>query len=344
MSQFQLRAISLCGIVLVLIWALSPIGGQASIRQIAIGVKSTTQTASFDYFVHHGYANGFQSIGTSRTSLWQIVNTIFTGGIIGALASKSSPVDTWGNVKVPRIEYHESRTEPDSEGWFKTANGSLDSYSSLIGIPISGTNSTQFLNYNTTIQTPYFRTECSLTKSPDGVDRIVKVPEGMVNYTGTGAIIMFENFTQMSRAFSDPESLKPLQFRYMTQLWSQNNHELTCNLTSSFVETEVFCQQRTSCTATRVRRSKISHPRSEWTQLDLQPTAAGVVFLQLLSSVSGKVGWPTMLDRYMSDPDTVITLGENVHSTPLTTEENYSVRFAQLLNYHGRNVHDRRRP
>ena len=333
-SQFQLRAISLIGIILVLIWALSPVGGQASLRQMVLGMKTATQPASFEYFIQHGYSNGFQARGTSRDAMWQIVNTIFTGGIIGSIASKSSPVDTWGNVKIPRIEYFESKGESDANGWFKTANGSSDSYSSMIGIPISGTNATDFVNYRTTIQTPYLNTACSLSLRPSTT---LEIPEGMVNCTGTGAVIMFENMTQIRRAYSDPETLVPLQFSYSSRLWTENNLQLACNLSSSYVETEITCPERSSCMATKVRRSKLGHPRTEWTQLDLSPAAPLVVFQGLLSSVGGQLEWPTMLDRYMSNPDTVITLGptfgEHVGSAvSLTTDENYSVRLAQLIN------------
>lgn len=337
-SQFQLRAISLIGIILVLIWALSPVGGQASLRQMVLGIKTATQPASFVYFIHHGYSNGFQAVGTNRESMWQIVNTIFTGGIIGSIASKSSPVDTWGNVKIPRIEYFESKGGSGADGWFKTVNGSSDSYSSMIGIPIAGTNATDFVNYKTTIQTPYLNTACSLSLRPsEEATSMPKTPEGMINCTGTGAVIMFENTTQIRRAYSDPETLAPLQFSYSSRLWSENNLRLTCNLSSSYVETEITCPERSSCMATKVRRSRLDHPRTEWTQFDLSPAAPLVVFQALLNSVSGKLGWPTMLDRYMSNPDTVVTLGPTIgevtgSAVALTTNENYSVRLAQLLN------------
>jgi hypothetical protein len=164
-SQFQLRAISTFGIVLISVWALSPIGGQASIRQMTIGINNTTQLSDFDYFVHNGYFYGF--LGTSRDSIWELVNTQFVSAIISSKASKSSWVDIWGNVRVPRIEHYEAKTAPDSEGWFDTVGGSPDSYTSAIGIPMSGMNSTGFVDYRTSIQTPYFQTTCSFIKDSD---------------------------------------------------------------------------------------------------------------------------------------------------------------------------------
>ncbi|KAJ8115281.1 hypothetical protein OPT61_g3031 [Boeremia exigua] len=163
-SQFHLRAISLYGNILVSVWMLSPIGGQASIRQMTIGMRSTTESTSFDYFIHNGHNlySFVSGAGYTNNPQSSIANTILIGGIIGSLTTTST-VDTWGNVKIPRIEYYESKAVPDNEGWLNTAFGSPESYSSMIGIPISGTNATQFINYKMTIQTSYIQTECSVT-------------------------------------------------------------------------------------------------------------------------------------------------------------------------------------
>ncbi|KAI4653442.1 hypothetical protein J4E93_001208 [Alternaria ventricosa] len=59
-----------------------------------------------------------------------------------ALTSQStaqgSPRDTWGHVKVPRIEHYEGKSPSGDGGWYSTVNGTLESYSSFIGVPISG--------------------------------------------------------------------------------------------------------------------------------------------------------------------------------------------------------------
>ena len=332
-SQFQLRAISAFGIVLVSVWALSPIGGQASIRQMTIGTKNTTQLSDFDYFVHNGYFVGFLDSG--RDSSRELVNTLFVSAIIGSIASKSSWVDIWGNVKIPRIEHYEAKTVPDSEGWFDTVGGSLDSYTSAIGIPMSGMNSTDFVDYKTSIQTPYLQTTCSFTKSSDRERYLYPaVPQGMVNFTGPGAVIMFDNETQMRRAYSDPEDLDQFQFRYLTRLWNMNNHQLDCNISTSYVETEINCLNSTLCMATKIRRSRLDTPPAAWTMLDLHWDNPTYLFTEVLNSVRGRSGWPTLLDRYMSNPDSLVKLSGNatLASVPLTTEENYSVRMSQLLN------------
>jgi hypothetical protein len=156
----------------------------------------------------------------------------------------------------------------------------------------------------------------------------------MVNYTGPGAVIMFDNETQIRRAFSDPEDLDQFQFRYLTGFWFENNHQLNCNLSTSYVETEIKCPNVTSCMATKVRRSRLDTPPAAWTMLDLHPVNPRYFFQELLDRVGGRPGRPTLLDMYLSNPDSFIrpSRKNTLPSVPLTTEENYSVRMGQLLN------------
>lgn len=152
-SQFQLRAISVFGICLVTIWALSPIGGQASLRQISIGLKNTTALATFYHLAYNGSVSSFQNSG--QETIWEVVNNIFTSAMVGSVASNISPVDVWGNVKTPRIEHDEAHTEADADGCFMTISDNAETYSFVIGTPMSRMNSTLFVNHRTRIQSVY---------------------------------------------------------------------------------------------------------------------------------------------------------------------------------------------
>ena len=58
---------------------------------------------------------------SGREAVWAIVNTLFGAAIISPFVVKTSPLDLWGNIKVPRIEYFESLSSSDSDGWFNTS-------------------------------------------------------------------------------------------------------------------------------------------------------------------------------------------------------------------------------
>lgn len=330
-SQFQLRSYSVLGVILVLLWALSPIGGQASIRQMTIGTDRATTLATFNYLALSGELAGF--LNTSRKSMFAIIDTMFISSLTASTASRSSPQDIWGNIKIPLVEYYETRERPDGEGWFDSTDGELESYASTIGIPISGFNSTGFAKYSTRVQTSYLQAVCSM--STWDISEIGKFsqPTNYKNYTGSGAAIYYDDDMQANRTRTDPQSREPFVFQYRTLQWGENNHQVNCSLKNSYVEAEVICPQSTSCAATRVRRSQWEAPPSSWTFLDLFFANYELLFGGLINSVDGKLGWPTLLDRYISDPAQVVkTTDVNLFTVNLTTEENYSKRMSQLLN------------
>lgn len=333
-SQFQLRTFSAFGIALILVWALSPIGGQASLRQMTIGTKNTTFPGTFSYMVHNGYTTGF--LNTARESHWQMVDSLFLSGIIGSHASRSSPLDNWGNVKIPRLEYYEDWTSPDHDGWFQNTDSYRpDIYTSMIGIPISETDSYDFIDYQTHIHTSYLHIFCS-QQLIETINLGMIMQPDMDNIIGPGAVILLENSTLSLRARRNPESLSPLQFQYITRTWGEDNYKLVCNLTSSYVEAQVHCPQRgTSCTVNQLRRSQLDSPPPAWSLLDLGMPAPNLLFQQILNSARNKVQTPTLLDKYLSDPASVLLPGGHspvFASVPLTDEANYSIRLTQLFN------------
>lgn len=161
-SQLQLHMLSVLGIALVVVWSLSPIGGQATVRLMTIGLKDTIIADSFKYMVNNGILGAYD-FGTTHEQGQESARIIFVAALMGPAATKSSTLDLWGNVKIPRIESYEGVAPMDNDGWYVTKGGNSNAYSSLIGIPIAGINDPAFIEYTTRIQTPYLSPKCSLT-------------------------------------------------------------------------------------------------------------------------------------------------------------------------------------
>ncbi|OTA85288.1 hypothetical protein M434DRAFT_82742, partial [Hypoxylon sp. CO27-5] len=165
-SQFQMRTISLLGLILIVIWALSPIGGQASFRQITVGPKVKIETTNFTYMIHGG--NMDQYDGSDRSSTFGIINSLFVSSLISPLPARQSAVDTWGNVKIPLIESYEHGSIPDSQGWFATHQSNI-TYSSLVGLPISGFGG-DFIRHSWWNSPTNMTSNCSITTTYVEVD------------------------------------------------------------------------------------------------------------------------------------------------------------------------------
>ena len=142
-SQLRLRVFSLLGMILIFIWTLSPVGGQASFRQMTIGTKTLVEPAEFVHMKFSGELEPYDN--ADRPTIFAIINSLFVSSILGPPSSKAASVDTWSNIKIPIIESYESQSTSDDTGWFRT-EGAQNVYSSLVGIPMAGIDSSATYN------------------------------------------------------------------------------------------------------------------------------------------------------------------------------------------------------
>ncbi|KAF1841526.1 uncharacterized protein K460DRAFT_408986 [Cucurbitaria berberidis CBS 394.84] len=327
-SQVQLRMFTYVGITLTSIWALSPLGGQASIRIMSIG--RTAISAAFPvhdlYMMPNGNLETYA--GSHGPRLFEIVNSLFASTVVVTPTEE----DIWGNLKIPRIEHYEG-SEDYGDGWYH-AGLTAGSYSSLVGIPIKHvTKKHSGLNTATTlIQTQYLDVNCSVRSLPNNNISAERTPSPYwINSTGTGAYIGYQNTSLISRQKVPSPMLEPFSLSYWpTYLRGVGYGALVCNIRSSYVETDVDCS-RTRCHANRVRRSRLDHLPSAWTHLDINHGFWPLFIDNFIKSVPGKAGEPTLLDRYMADPyfaRRTLPAAE----VQITSPEDYSVRLGQLLN------------
>jgi hypothetical protein len=200
---------------------------------------------------------------------------------------KSSPLDTWGNVKVPSIEHYENESQADDEGWYDTQGGNYNTYSSIIGIPMSGTNSSEFVDYSMKIQTNYLHLEC--LRPEDGSQSISVLPDG-VFFSGydirTQVWWVDDTRRRVNTALGD---LKPFVFGFMSSVIP----DMHCSMTTTYVELDIICPTSSTCSAARMRRFLLEHPPSAWTSLDM------VSYENATNSVA-RTNWDAFIDRFLA--------------------------------------------
>lgn len=304
-SQFQLRVVSFLGLALVYIWLLSPVGGQASIRLMGIGTKIVRHPTTFDYMIYNG--NGYAFNAGYKIHFVGFLNSIFDGAIVVPTVMQSAPRDLWGNVKIPRIEHYDQTAAADQDRWYNTRNGDASTYTSFVGIPVSGMNSSRFIDYGTRIHTPYLDVTCSLdttsnslnftTGKPSNADD-VKGPQTFTANGGGGTII-----TEPSREDENEDELKPFAFKFATYFLSWNfDYTLDCNITGSYVETEIVCPESLTYAINRARRSRLAQCPPNWTFIDANWLNLQMLFGKFLQSSSATLRDATLVQRYLSNP------------------------------------------
>ncbi|KAH8591000.1 hypothetical protein B0O99DRAFT_598534 [Bisporella sp. PMI_857] len=175
-TQYFLRKRTLtamsAGMSIVALWALSPIGGQASLRMLGTNQNTTATVALLRYLSTGPGATLFQfdklNVDGHRPG-----NELYIASLIAPIAIKRSPHDLWGNVKIPDMATLERRHTPGADGWLPIENSSLidiEDYTGLVGIPIVGLSAG---NATFRIETSYISVQCnnmSQIRGPREVD------------------------------------------------------------------------------------------------------------------------------------------------------------------------------
>jgi hypothetical protein len=142
-----MRRFTVVGVNLLFLWALSPLGGQASLRLLNTSTSTAQHSAPLRYLSTGAGASVWaMTSGTyveTDGSLTQ-VEGLYAAALLGSNKVKEGPEDTWGNVKIPYMEY-QNGTQTSTDGWITVPSSSRspEDYVSLVGIPVVGRPSDQ---------------------------------------------------------------------------------------------------------------------------------------------------------------------------------------------------------
>ncbi|KAI4252904.1 MAG: hypothetical protein L6R42_007785 [Xanthoria sp. 1 TBL-2021] len=135
--QVVLRNFNVLGVFLVLLWLISPLGGQASLRLITQGKCVIIANRTMALVDSTGTTSSFTQ-GFAQTLTGGSINALYVGSLVAPLSIKSGAQGTWGNIKIPRFETY-NRTL-DDEGYANVPDHGID-WISLLGWPVAGLES-----------------------------------------------------------------------------------------------------------------------------------------------------------------------------------------------------------
>jgi hypothetical protein len=147
----MLRAVNYVGVLLCILWSLSPLGGQALLRVLSIGIQVQP------LFYLDTSAQGVKSVlGTaSLTVFMSSFSAIFSASLISPMPIQQSSMDNWGNVKIPFLF---NATNTTSDGWISVPTDGNISYTSVLGTPIAGIPSSGNATFQ--VRYSYFDLDC----------------------------------------------------------------------------------------------------------------------------------------------------------------------------------------
>lgn len=153
-SQLLMQRLTFVGANLLFLWALSPLGGQASLRLMKRNDRLTYSNTKLRY-LSTGPAATMWATETTFGENGRLADTaaLYGSVLLAPQTVKTGPQDLWGNVKIPSLEALNSSI-PDSDGWISMPSSvsSPEVYSSLVGLPVVGlmSNSSSIFNLEST--------------------------------------------------------------------------------------------------------------------------------------------------------------------------------------------------
>ncbi|KAF3916522.1 hypothetical protein ABW20_dc0101695 [Dactylellina cionopaga] len=249
--------------VLLCLWAVSPLGGQASLRILRTVFVEVKSDVAVNYLNPFNQTSYFQGGGANIGPGGLEISSIYVSSLLSPAEVKNSPVDSWRNVKIPLLEYLEGNPAVARQdgGWYDVPRSNT-AYSSLLGNPTSGfaPNSTAIL------QSGYCTIECSFLEliNPDLCDdgkstdcfnaSNPRVPDWVFPGAGTDgqAMLIGYNTTQTNLNLTRDHRTTPMDII----IQSRGDGGMSaghCVLSQTYVETQIDCLN-SACRASKIRR------------------------------------------------------------------------------------------
>ncbi|TKA66326.1 hypothetical protein B0A49_08043, partial [Cryomyces minteri] len=324
-TQLSLRTASLIGVILLPLWALSPIGGQASLRVMATGHKVSNESLNLHYLAVNSSFEGFLiADGPSETA---VVNGIFMASLLSPWSAKQSSVDIWGNIKVPMIEALQGQTAAEGDGWLDVPTENV-TYASLVGLPVSTLPQSDNSIFN--LETSYWIFDCSVLQS-DFID--ISAP-GWQNVSGPASYLASNTSVDLNaRALRSSGTDPSVSSRFIVHnTWDPGygRSGAICTINTSYVEPQVFCVGK-SCKTIKMRPSTMPHKPNAWTALDANYGDNFRYFgIYFVKAIAGQSATPTAVQTYFVNPQSPFSTQNQSLSS--VGSESYATSLAQLMN------------
>lgn len=375
LCERNFRYFDIIGVALLILWALSPLGGQATLRVIGyheVAVKRPLKLAYLDY------SRSYFPVELQGSDLGPIpipLASAFVSSLSSPLSFQNSASDLWGNVKTPVLESLPGYGSVADGEWVAVPRNSEETwYASLIGVPIANipqTGSTRFQ-----MEVAYWGMECpgfgngteqdteyrgmalnkTMSQCPDG-QFICSVDDELWDLQGStsswGWIVSNNNSLESTnrRCYSNTTSNPPRrQFMYYSWNSDYNPTVAKCSIWTSFVEVSVDCNGW-DCGVDRMRRS-LQHPsvystaatsldQCPWNNTLPYPRVAKFVNL-MISAVDNELfrsATPGLLQYYIQHPNRTQGVYHDIYLTELGNDT-FTRRFSVLLNTYWSSVYN----
>lgn len=240
---------SLFSLMLLVIWACSPIGGQGNLRLLK---KHNITSTNIDEIRYQSTGPLGQSAANYDP---QLTEDIYVTAFSQSNESLWGPVDNWGNIKIPRLDaFKDHAIEPDNHGWYDVDKlpRVIETWSGLFGLPVIGLSQYANRRLSFTMQFIYTTTDCDQPVMMGAVKaRPITIRQSVHGDDATHPDDDARHFQYLGVSLFQPMSSAP-RVLHINMTDSTKTYSFNCTVFQQPVETYVQCIYG-ACRAVRVR-------------------------------------------------------------------------------------------
>ncbi|KAF3022634.1 hypothetical protein E8E14_013960 [Neopestalotiopsis sp. 37M] len=192
-KAFTVRSMHLLPLLILLIWALSPLGGQSSLRLLNESQDSIV-THSTVYYTNPDYQESVFDSGSGTIDYKTMVNIVYSSALFSVPSKRAALVDPWERPKLR--QFTNATTDGPDLNWQEFNQDSNDlsgeDFASLLGMSIEGLRTDDpTLIFDFKVNSSYMDVECERVnrhKTGNGSDTVItqgSFNAALQNYTAT---------------------------------------------------------------------------------------------------------------------------------------------------------------
>ncbi|GAW14092.1 hypothetical protein ANO14919_034860 [Xylariales sp. No.14919] len=275
-TQFELRTYGPIALSIIALWALSPLGSQATLRIAYVETRAVESQHEITLMNHDSaYLVGEGLSGTQSV----LSKSLFSSSLVSTKVRSGLTQDTWGGLRIPMIEAFDNHSSGD---WIDlSANPSAPVFSSLVGMQYSPasppgmtafTVNTSYLSLDCPVFTQYPRDQnLGYIKTNFSDPQTAPALQNKENYwysssvtdvTGQSAVpngfqIAVSACLGGCAALSPGDTRKPREARRVVweSISESGTDHIDCSLHTTYVDVNYTCPTPSDCHATGVRLS-----------------------------------------------------------------------------------------
>ncbi|KAK2787597.1 hypothetical protein FQN53_005047 [Emmonsiellopsis sp. PD_33] len=254
--QMLLRDFGYLGLLIMAVWSLSPVGGQAGLRLLSTSLESVDYNTTNWYLSPTSIRDSAFVGNSAMNTAGDLITSIYTSSLMGSETTSGTGMDLWGNVKIPDINTLQPGKNKDD--WRTVDSNSTVQFSSLLGLPVG--RSTFEGNSTFTVTSQYFDVQCSNNILSEKQD-LASLSYNLVNASSGPGHSLLTFFPDPMPKLTDEvggdlSSRAKLMFGSRTQkndnhTWSLSN----CTIGNLAVDSKIACEGQ-KCHVSAMRAGK----------------------------------------------------------------------------------------